>query len=239
MSGPSTPEQENNSIANQSNNVSSSDISNSHSISMRFRGFLPVVIDVETAGFNSKTDALLEIAAVILDMDSDGKLFAKETVHCNVEPFKGANLEKSALEFTGIDPYSPYRDPKPEKFALEKIFTPIRRAVKDSGCTRAILVGHNSSFDHGFVFAAAERTGMKRNPFHPFSSFDTNTLSALAFGQTVLAKACSVAKIDFDGHEAHSAKYDTEKTAELFCAIVNKWHALGGWPLEEISPLGK
>lgn len=209
----------------------SSDNSNSHSISTRFRGFLPVVIDVETAGFNSATDALLEIAAVILGMNSNGELYARETIHCNVEPFKGANLEKSALEFTGIDPYSPYRNAIPEKKALEQIFTPIRSAVKQSGCTRAILVGHNASFDHGFVFAAAERADIKRNPFHPFSSFDTTTLSALAYGQTVLAKGCAAAGIDFDGHEAHSAKYDTEKTAELFCTIVNKWAHLGGWPL--------
>jgi ribonuclease T len=205
--------------------------SNSCAISRRFRGFLPVVIDVETAGFNCRTDALLEIAAVILDINSEGSIYAKETVHCNVEPFKGANIEKSALEFTGIDLHSPYRNAKSEKEALEKIFTPIRLAVKRTGCTRAILVGHNSAFDHGFVFAAAERAGIKRNPFHPFSSFDTNTLSALAFGQTVLAKACAMADIEFDGHEAHSAKYDTEKTAELFCRIINKWKNLGGWPL--------
>lgn len=207
--------------------------SNSHAMHTRFRGFLPVVIDVETAGFNAKTDALLEIAAVIIGMKSDGDVYAKETVHCNVEPFRGANLEKSALEFTGIDPNSPFRNAKPEKLALDHIFTPIRKAVKESQCNRAILVGHNSSFDHGFVFAAAERTGIKRNPFHPFSSFDTATLSALAYGQTVLAKACATANISFDGNAAHSAKYDTEKTAELFCKIVNKWRHLGGWPLPE------
>mgnify|MGYP000128952277 FL=1 len=215
-------------MPNHSDNTNKS---NSHAISNRFRGFLPVVIDVETAGFNSQTDALLEIAAVIIGMKSDGSLYMKETIHCNVEPFRGANLEQSALDFTGIDPKSPFRNALPEKMALDKIFTPIRKAVKETGCTRAILVGHNSSFDHGFVFAAAERTGIKRNPFHQFSSFDTTTLSALAFGQTVLAKSCSLASIDFDGKEAHSAKYDTEKTAELFCKIVNKWRHLGGWPL--------
>ena len=212
---------------------SQSDKSNSHAISNRFRGFLPVVIDVETAGFNSKTDALLEIAAVIIDSNSDGELYCKETVHCNVEPFRGANIEQSALDFTGIDPKSPFRNAQPEAIALDEIFAPIRRAVKESHCTRAILVGHNASFDHGFVFAAAERTGIKRNPFHPFSSFDTTTLSALAYGQTVLAKSCALAGIDFDGKEAHSAKYDTEKTAELFCRIINKWKHLGGWPLNE------
>lgn len=207
-----------------------SDKSNSHAISKRFRGYLPVVIDVETGGFNPKTDALLEIAAVIIDMKSCGDLYLKETIHCNVEPFRGSNMEASALQFTGIDPHSPFRNALSEKMALDKIFTPIRKAIKDTNCTRAILVGHNSSFDHSFVFAAAERTGIKRNPFHPFSSFDTATLSGLAYGQTVLAKACALASIDFNGKEAHSAKYDTEKTAELFCRIVNKWQHLGGWP---------
>jgi len=206
--------------------------SNSYAISDRFRGYLPVVIDVETAGFNSQTDALLEIAAVIVDMKSNGDLYSRETVHCNVEPFRGANLEKSALEFTGIDPKSPFRNAQTEKMALDKIFTPIRKVMKETNCTRAILIGHNSSFDHNFVFAAAERTGIKRNPFHPFSSFDTATLAGLAYGQTVLAKACATAGIEFDGKEAHSAKYDTEKTAELFCKIVNKWKRLGGWPLQ-------
>ena len=208
-----------------------SDKSNSHAISKRFRGFLPVVIDVETGGFNSQTDALLEIAAVIIDMKSCGDLYLKETIHCNVEPFRGANMEASALQFTGIDPNSPFRNALSEKMALDKIFTPIRKAIKDTGCTRAVLVGHNATFDHGFVFAAAERTGIKRNPFHPFSSYDTATLSGLAYGQTVLAKACALASIDFDGKAAHSAKYDTEKTAELFCKIVNKWQHLGGWPV--------
>lgn len=205
--------------------------SNSYAMNTRFRGFLPVVVDVETAGFNSQTDALLEIAATIIGCKSDGDLYLKETVHCNVEPFRGANLEKSALEFTGIDPHSPFRNAQPEKLALDKIFTPIRKAVKEAQCTRAILVGHNAHFDHGFVFAAAERAAIKRNPFHPFSSFDTATLSALAYGQTVLAKACAAAGMEFDGNAAHSAKYDTEKTAELFCRIVNKWKHLGGWPL--------
>jgi ribonuclease T len=218
-------------VPNHSDNSNTLNKSNSHAISNRFRGFLPVVIDVETAGFNAQTDALLEIAAVIIGMKTDGSLFSKETIHCNVEPFRGANLEQSALDFTGIDPKSPFRNALSELMALDKIFTPIRKALKETGCTRAILVGHNAHFDHSFVFAAAERTGIKRNPFHQFSSFDTTTLSALAFGQTVLAKSCGIAGVDFDGKEAHSAKYDTEKTAELFCRIVNKWRHLGGWPL--------
>jgi len=197
----------------------------------RFRGFLPVVIDVETAGFNPRTDALLEIAAVTLTMDENGYLMIDQSYDANVMPFPGANLEKSALEFTGINPDDPSRNAMPELEALEQIFKPIRKSIKSHGCKRAVLVGHNAAFDHSFVSNAADRAGIKRNPFHPFSTFDTVSLAGLAYGQTVLAKACDMAGIDFDGKQAHSALYDTVKTAELFCAIVNNWKDMGGWDM--------
>lgn len=204
---------------------------NLHEIKDRFRGFLPVVIDIETAGFNSKTDALLEIAASILRMDDNGELYIHETIDFHVKPFEGANLEKSALDFTGIDPFAPDRNDIDENEMLSQLFGKVRKELKSVGCKRAVLVGHNAAFDHGFLNAAIERCDIKRNPFHPFSSFDTASLSGLAFGQTVLAKACESAGIDFSNAQAHSAKYDTEKTAELFCEIVNRWKRLGGWSL--------
>ncbi|WP_151704161.1 ribonuclease T [Nitrincola alkalilacustris] len=197
----------------------------------RFRGYLPVVVDVETAGFNATTDALLEIAAVTLTMDETGYLLVDQSYSANIKPFPGANLEPSALAFTGINPDDPARNAIDEAAALESIFKPIRKAIKSNGCKRAVLVGHNASFDHGFVNRATERCQIKRNPFHPFSTFDTATLAGLAFGQTVLAKACDVAGIEFDNKLAHSALYDTLKTAELFCLIVNRWKDLGGWDL--------
>lgn len=195
-------------------------------IDQRFRGFLPVVVDVETAGFDAARDALLEIAAVIIEMDEAGRLYPGKTVSCHVEPFEGANLDPKALEFNGIDPWHPFRQALPEREALQTIFTPVRRAVKRNHCRRAILVGHNAFFDLGFINAAVERTGIKRNPFHPFSTFDTVTLAGLAYGQTVLARAAAEAGIEWDGKEAHSALYDTVKTAELFCAVVNRWQEL-------------
>ncbi|SIP99729.1 RNAse T [Marinobacterium stanieri] len=197
----------------------------------RFRGFLPVVVDVETAGFNPRTDALLEIAAVTLTMDENGYLMIDQSYDANVKPFPGANLEPSALAFTGIDPDDPARNAVSEKEALETIFKPIRKSIKSHGCKRAVLVGHNANFDHSFVSSAAERCDSKRNPFHPFSTFDTVSLAGLAYGQTVLAKACDIAGIDFDNEQAHSALYDTMKTAELFCAIVNRWKDMGGWDM--------
>ena len=204
-----------------------------YQIANRFRGFLPVVVDVETAGFNAETDALLEIAAVTVRMDLSGKLHRDRSFHCHVEPFPGANLEQRALEFTGIDPFNPFRMAKKEKDALKHIFTPIQEEVKRHGCTRAILVGHNPFFDLGFVKAATARTGNKKNPFHSFSTFDTATLGGLAYGQTVLARAAKAAGIEWDGNQAHSALYDAERTADLFCAIVNRWKDLGGCPLSD------
>mgnify|MGYP005988517725 CR=1 FL=1 len=202
-------------------------------MAQRFRGFLPVVVDVETGGFNSNTDALLEIAMVTVRMDEDGWLYPHETIDANVHPFEGANLEQEALDFTGIDPFDPDRGAISEEAALTKMLQLVRKEVKSTGCNRAVLVGHNAHFDHGFLKAAIERTEIKRDPFHPFSSFDTASLSALALGQSVLAKSCITAEIEFDNKEAHSAAYDTWKTAELFCFIVNRWKELGGWPLKE------
>ncbi|MEN8213278.1 MAG: ribonuclease T [Pseudomonadota bacterium] len=201
-------------------------------IAGRFRGFLPVVVDVETGGFNPEQDALLEIAAVTLRIDSDGLLERAETIHSHVLPFDGANLDPKALEFNGIDPQNPLRAALIEKEALRHCFLPIRHAIKASGCKRAILVGHNATFDLGFINAAARRSNIKRNPFHPFSTFDTVSLAGLAYGQTVLAKAADAAGMEWDHREAHSAIYDAEGTAELFCRIVNRWKACVGFDLQ-------
>lgn len=195
-------------------------------LASRFRGYLPVIVDVETAGFDPHKHALLEIAAVIPEMDENGLLFIAE-VHCvHVKPFPGAELDQTALEFNGINPHHPLRIAWEEKEALLKIFQAVRTAIKKNGCTRAILAGHNPSFDLSFINAAAKRTGLKRNPFHPFSTFDTATLGGLVYGQTVLAKATQAAGIEWDNHAAHCARYDAEKTAQLFCTIVNLWETL-------------
>ncbi|MEX2131461.1 MAG: ribonuclease T [Pseudohongiellaceae bacterium] len=197
----------------------------------RFRTYLPVVVDIETGGFNSRTDAVLEIAAVLLNMNNKGRLEIEQTFFHRIIPFEGSNIEDAALKFTGIDPYHPLRIARPEKDVFSAMFKLIRDHMKAHVCKRAILVAHNSHFDHGFINAASDRHGLKRNPFHPFSSFDTATLSGLAYGQTVLSRACEAAGIEFDNRSAHSARYDAEKTAELFCHIVNKWQDLGGWPV--------
>lgn len=199
-------------------------------MSLRFRGFLPVAVDVETGGFNPETDALLEIAAVTLRVDERGRWHPHETHHCHVLPFTGARMAPASLEVTGIDPYHPFRMAVTEREALRGIFKPVRQAMKASGCTRAVLVGHNPSMDLAFVNAAALRAGLKRNPFHPFTTFDTATLGGVFFGQTVLSRAVRAAGLDWDTREAHSALYDAQRTALFFCEAVNRWEKLSGGP---------
>ena len=195
-------------------------------IASRFRGFLPVVVDVETAGFDPQRHALLEIAAVVIRMDQSGMLVPGPRIACHVLPFIGAEIDPRALAFNGIDPDHPFRDAVAEHDALARVLGPIRKEVQQRGCNRAILVGHNAHFDLSFLKAAVERTGFKRNPFHAFSVFDTVTLGGLAYGQTVLAKAARAAGLGWDDSEAHSAIYDADQTARLFCRVVNRWQAL-------------
>ncbi|HXS73677.1 MAG TPA: ribonuclease T [Rhodanobacteraceae bacterium] len=201
----------------------------------RFRGFLPVVVDVETGGFDPMRDALLEIAIVCIRMEADGVVHPEPYVSTHVQAFPGANIEPKSLEITGIDPDHPFRAALPEREALEHVFKPIRAAMKSAGCQRAVLVGHNAAFDLAFLNAAVRRTGHKRNPFHPFSCFDTATLGGLAYGQTVLSRAVQAAGFEWNPNEAHSAVYDAERTAALFCAIVNRWKYLEDCERERVG----
>lgn len=192
-------------------------------LNQRFRGFLPVVVDVETGGFDWNRHALLEIAVQPIDLDENGLLVPGEIASAHLIPAPGTDIDPKSLEITGINLDHPFRFAKPEKEALDHVFAAVRAAVRKHDCQRAILVGHNAHFDLNFLNAAIARTQHKRNPFHPFSVFDTVTLAGVAYGQTVLARAVMAAGLSWNSEEAHSAVYDTERTAELFCRIVNGW----------------
>jgi ribonuclease T len=206
-------------------------------IANRFRGFLPIAVDVETGGFNARTDALLELAAVMIDMTPTGELKPGATFRYHVQPFHGSRIDPASLAVNGIDPHHPLRPAMPEKEALTQLFREIRKTVRDTGCTRAVLVGHNASFDLGFLNAAVARADIKRNPFHPFSSFDTATLGGVALGQTVLSRAVTAAGLHWDPAGAHSAIYDAERTGALFCTICNRFRFMYEEALERAPDL--
>lgn len=191
----------------------------------RFRGFLPVVVDLETAGIDPFKNALLEMCIVLVQIDSQGIFKPEATYFEHILPFEGAELDAKSLEFIQVDPYQPLRFAIDEEQALKNLFAPINKALKEQKCQKAVLVGHNAWFDLLFIKEAVKRTGIK-SPFHSFTCFDTATLSGLIYGQTVLSKAVKAAGIDFNANEAHSAIYDAEKTAELFCTMLNTWRKI-------------
>ncbi len=216
----------------------SDQITEKYSIKDRFRQFYPVIVDVETAGLVPSTDALLEVSMMTVKMDEKGKLVPDEQFHANIRPFPGSQIKQANIDFLGIDPFDESRDLQKEEDAIIPMFKAIAKKVKANKCKRAILVGHNGSFDLGFINAVTERLNYKRSPFHPFSVCDTASLSLLVYGQSVLAKACIAAGIDFDLEQAHGAKYDTRMECELFCSIFNKFTTFCGVPepvTEEIN----
>ena len=192
----------------------------------RFRGYLPVVVDLETGGFDNGIHAVLEIAAATLDF-ADDRLVVGGRHRWAVTPHPDTAVEEASLKVTGIDLDDPGRGAISELAAVRALFRLVRTEVKRQGCQRAIVTAHNAHFDHGFIHAAAKRNGVKRSPFHPFSVLDTVALAAVHYGHTVLSETCGRAGIGFDAEQAHSAAYDAEVTAELFCAVVNAKAASG------------
>ena len=93
-----------------------------HQLKNRFRGYFPVIIDVETAGFDAKKDALLELAAITLKMDENGNLQPDQKCHFHIEPFEGANINPESLKFNGIDIHNPLRDAVSELDAITGLF---------------------------------------------------------------------------------------------------------------------
>ncbi|WP_346657936.1 exonuclease domain-containing protein [Succinimonas amylolytica] len=219
------------SSSTQNNTETPENSESSMTLAERFRGFYPVIVDVETAGFRPETDALIEVAACTVKFTESGDLVRDESYHANILPFPGANLEKSNLDFLGVDPYAPERKAVTEESFLKPLFKTLSKKARTAGCTRCILVGQNGSFDHGFIMAAAERLNAKKCPFHPFSVIDLATLSMVFTGQSVLRVAVETAGLEFDGKRAHGAEYDAEIETDLFCRLINRYRDLGGWPL--------
>ncbi|MBL6902686.1 MAG: ribonuclease T [SAR86 cluster bacterium] len=193
-------------------------------IKERFRKYLPVVVDLETGGFDPKTNAILEIAATLIIKNEDTQLLdVGKTYRYHIEPYEGLVVEQESLDFTKINLNHPLRNAITEKDALEELFKIINTERTANGCSRAILIGHNAHFDHSFLTEAVSRNNIKKSPFHPFSVLDTVTLGALHTKQTVLARICDFLNIDYDSKEAHSAAYDSDITAKVFCKIVNEF----------------
>ena len=192
-------------------------------LNQRFRKYLPVVVDLETGGFDPINNAILEIAATLIGQNDKYELVVLDTHRYHIDPYKDLIVEQESLDFTKIKLDHPLRKAVSEKEALTELFKIINKAKSEYSCSRAILVGHNAHFDLAFIKESIKRNNIKKSPFHPFSVLDTVSLGAMHTQQTVLARVCESLSIDYDTNEAHSAAYDAEITAKVFCKIINQF----------------
>ena len=190
-------------------------------LNQRFRKYLPVVVDLETGGFDPINNAILEIAVTLIGQNDKYELVVLDTHRYHIDPYKDLIVEQESLDFTKIKLDHPLRKAVSEKEALKELFKIINKAKSEYSCSRAILVGHNAHFDLAFIKESIKRNNIKKSPFHPFSVLDTVSLGAIHTQQTVLARVCESLSIDYDSNEAHSAAYDAEITAKVFCNIIN------------------
>ena len=190
-------------------------------LNQRFRKYLPVVVDLETGGFDPTNNAILEIAATLIGQNDKYELVVLDTYRYHIDPYEDLIVEQESLDFTKIKLDHPLRKAVSEKEALTELFKIINKAKSEYSCSRAILVGHNAHFDLAFIKESIKRNNIKKSPFHPFSVLDTVSLGAMHTQQTVLARVCESLNIDYDSNEAHSAAYDAEITAKVFCNIIN------------------
>ena len=187
----------------------------------RFRKYLPVVIDLETGGFDPSKNPILEIAMQFIEINNN-KFILGEGIRYHVIPESQLEIDPDSLEFTKIHLNHPLRQAIAAEEAIKNICKLVNKQRSKEECSRAILVGHNAHFDLSFLQANIERYDIKNSPFHPFSVIDTVSLGAAFTGQTVLARIAKELSIDYDNDLAHSAAYDAEITAKVFCDLLNK-----------------
>ena len=113
-------------------------------LSERFRGYLPVVLDLETGGFDHQVNPILELACCFVQMQDD-RLSIKGQESWNVQPVDGMVVEPASLKVTGIDLDDPHRDAMDEASVLKDFFfgafrnEAVRLPSSDTGGSQRIL----------------------------------------------------------------------------------------------------
>lgn len=159
-----------------------------------------VVFDIETTGFSSVKDKIIEIGAVKVE---NGKIVSRYSTFVNPEvpiPFEITKLT-SITDAMVIDA------PK-----IETVLPEFMEYVGD-----AVLVAHNAGFDVGFIEENCRRLGMERK----LTSVDTVALARVLLPTLSRYKLNIVAKtlgISLENH--HRAVDDAGATAEIFVKFV-------------------
>ena len=176
-----------------------------------------VVFDIETTGFSSSRNRIIEIGAVKV---IDGKIKDKFSAFVNPDvpiPFEIEQL-------TGINDSMVLPHPK-----IDVILPQFLEFCNDS-----VLVAHNASFDVSFISYNAQQLQLEFNP----TVIDTVALSRLLLPSLNRYKLDTVAKalnISLANH--HRAVDDAGCTAEIFAAFVKMLRERGVESLDELNKL--
>ena len=191
--------------------------------SKRFRGFLPVVIDVETGGFHSRTDALLEIAAVIIEVDAAGRVRRGATHAFHVKPFEGSRHGSGLARGQRHRPLAPAAPGHR------------RSAMRCSGCSaRSAPPSARTAAGAPFSWATTPRSTWDSSTPRwsaPASSAIPSTRSPAStprrWPARRWARRCWRGRRSCRRHRLGQPRrrirrvYDAERTADLFCHVCN------------------
>ena len=186
----------------------------------RFGGLLPIVVDMETSGINPDSNAILELASIVLYLNDKLDLQCGNFFSCHVRPFPSSKIDPSSMYINTIEIENPFRLALSEEEAINRLFRFVYMNLRNFGCRKAVLVGHNANFDLAFLESARKRYKID-SPFHTFTVIDTATIGAVFYGKTVLANVVNASNMRFNPKLAHSAIYDAKITTDLFCSVTN------------------
>ena len=177
-----------------------------------------VVFDLETTGFSSAKDKIIEIGAVKVE---NGEITDKYSTFVNPKipiPFRITQLTSITDEMVMESP------------EIETILPPFLKFVGD-----AVLVAHNASFDVSFIEENCRRQGIEPD----FTSVDTVGLARVLlptlskFKLNVVAKALNISQ-----EHHHRAVDDARVTAEIYVKFIQMLEERGIETLDQMNHFG-
>ncbi|MDD6695675.1 MAG: PolC-type DNA polymerase III [Lachnospiraceae bacterium] len=178
-----------------------------------------VVFDIETTGFSSVTNHIIEIGAVKVE---NGKIVDRFSTYVNPQepiPYRITKLttitDADVMDAPTIDQVLP------EFFAF---------------CEGCVLVAHNASFDIGFIKENARRLGLP----YAYTHVDTLAMARVLLPQLAKFTLDHVAKtvgVSLENH--HRAVDDAEATAEIFEKFIPMLLEKGAHDLDAVNELGR
>ena len=178
-----------------------------------------VVFDIETTGFSSVTNHIIEIGAVKVE---NGKIVDRFSTYVNPQepiPYRITKLttitDADVMDAPTIDQVLP------EFFAF---------------CEGCVLVAHNASFDTGFIKENARKLELP----YAYTHVDTLAMARVLLPQLAKFTLDHVAKtvgVSLENH--HRAVDDAEATAEIFEKFIPMLLEKGAHDLDAVNELGR